>query len=186
MTYAPHSGSLAAKVVKFFDANPEEELTREDIAAKFDVKATSVITLLRPSIEAGLLTRDVAFGDGRRCVWRKGQGGKSFEAANELPAFPAAGPAPGPNFSAVADLTPARPQPAAPAEPEARPLVALADQLRERTDAQPPEPAIRGARAAVWSSGELAIETTDRQVILFPAAVAREVIAFLKRVEIPA
>jgi len=34
--YSPQAGGLPARVIAFFDANPEEELTLDDIASKFD------------------------------------------------------------------------------------------------------------------------------------------------------
>lgn len=57
MSYAPQQGSVAWKVIEFLTTNPEEELNRDDIAAKFDAAPLSVHTLLRPSVEAGLLKR---------------------------------------------------------------------------------------------------------------------------------
>jgi len=57
MSYIPQQGSVAWKVIEFLTTNPEEELSKDDIAAKFDASANSVHTLLRPSVEAGLLKR---------------------------------------------------------------------------------------------------------------------------------
>lgn len=79
MTYAPWPGSLAAKVVAFFEANPDEELTREDMAAKFDVAATSVAAALRRALAARLIERCYPYGDARRSMYRK---------ARPAPVFP--------------------------------------------------------------------------------------------------
>lgn len=56
-TYKPQPGSLAAKLVWFFDKNPGEFLTLEDIAEKFDAMRSSIHTALRQSVDTGLLTR---------------------------------------------------------------------------------------------------------------------------------
>lgn len=176
MTYTPRSDTVAAKVLGFFAANPDEELTNDDVAAKFGVSTASVPTLLAPALKAGLLGRSDprSGGAGKHAMWRKGEGGKTFDGASELPPFPVA----------------------VVAKPE--PLAALSAQLRARLERQEPdfsavadltpnrpEPAKKAVRAAVWSSGELAIETAD-ETFVFDKDVAREVIAFLKRVEVPA
>lgn len=57
MSYAPQQGSVAWKVIEFLTTNPEEELSRDDIAAKFDAVSNHVHTLLRQCVEAGLLKR---------------------------------------------------------------------------------------------------------------------------------
>lgn len=57
MSYVPQQGSVAWKVIEFLTTNPEEELSKDDIAAKFDATANNVHTLLRQSVEAGLLNR---------------------------------------------------------------------------------------------------------------------------------
>lgn len=43
----PRATSLRAKLRAFFDANPGEELTRADIAAKFDAGESTVDSALR-------------------------------------------------------------------------------------------------------------------------------------------
>lgn len=55
MTYNPHINSVAGQVLAFFERNPEEHLTLQDVADKFDAKPTSVSQLLRPATKAGLL-----------------------------------------------------------------------------------------------------------------------------------
>lgn len=57
MSYVPQQGSVAWKVIEFLTTNPEEELSRDDISAKFDADSRSVHNLLRMSVESGLLKR---------------------------------------------------------------------------------------------------------------------------------
>lgn len=71
MSYAPQQGSVAWKVIEFLTTNPEEELNRENIAAKFDAAPSSVHTLLRQCVEAGLLKRIEAEDE---LVYRLGSG----------------------------------------------------------------------------------------------------------------
>lgn len=68
--YIPREGSLPARVIAFFQDNPEEELGRADIAAKFDVNPSSVDVRLAEALAAGLLTKGTD-ADGR-VVWRSG------------------------------------------------------------------------------------------------------------------
>lgn len=56
--YKPRAGSLASQLCYFFSSNPKEELTVEDITAKFDCVQGNVHTLLGESKAAGLLKRD--------------------------------------------------------------------------------------------------------------------------------
>ena len=55
--YTPPADSLASSVVNFFRNNPDEQLTVDDIADKFDVGHSSVHTQLSPALEAHLLHR---------------------------------------------------------------------------------------------------------------------------------
>ena len=55
--YYPRPGTLAAQVVAFFRSNPGEELTLDDITAKFDAGRNNIHTQLRPAVEVGLLVR---------------------------------------------------------------------------------------------------------------------------------
>jgi hypothetical protein len=55
--YTPRGDSLAARVLKFFLANPDEELSVADIACKFSALPKSVPAQLYASVEAGILTR---------------------------------------------------------------------------------------------------------------------------------
>lgn len=56
-TYSPSPNSVAWRVCAYFVKHPEEELSGADVALKFDCSRDSVTMLLRPSFEAGLLTR---------------------------------------------------------------------------------------------------------------------------------
>ena len=53
--FAAHG--LPAKVITFFLANPEEQLTRVDIAEKFSATASSVHTQLKAAVDSGALLR---------------------------------------------------------------------------------------------------------------------------------
>jgi len=53
--YAQREGSLAERVQAFFRAHPEEELSRGDVALKFDVMADQVAKLLKPLLNDGLI-----------------------------------------------------------------------------------------------------------------------------------
>ena len=57
-TYTPQRGSIPARVVAFFQANPEELLGIDEIVEKFDASRCNVHTILRLATEAGLLVRD--------------------------------------------------------------------------------------------------------------------------------
>jgi len=57
-TYSPQSGSLPDRVLAFLEANPDEELSRKDIAVKFDVAATpSIDSVLQLAVARGCLVR---------------------------------------------------------------------------------------------------------------------------------
>jgi hypothetical protein len=53
--YAQREGSLAERVQAFFRAHPEEELSRGDVALKFDVMADQVAKLLKPLVNDGII-----------------------------------------------------------------------------------------------------------------------------------
>lgn len=57
MSYTPQPGSMVSKLINFFNVNGDEELTADDIAAKFSVGAASVHSCLYKAIEAGLVVR---------------------------------------------------------------------------------------------------------------------------------
>lgn len=56
-TYTPRADSLAAHVVAFFKANPDEHLGLEDIVTKWQPPRGSIHTLLAKAAQAGLLAR---------------------------------------------------------------------------------------------------------------------------------
>lgn len=58
MAYQPKANSLPGKVLDFLRRNPEEVLTIDDIAAKFNAVRNNVHTLLAPAREADMLQRD--------------------------------------------------------------------------------------------------------------------------------
>lgn len=60
--------ALMWRVLDYTNANPTEVLTRSDIAAKFDVAASTVDSMLAPAVAAGMLKRDHDTPDGT--VWR--------------------------------------------------------------------------------------------------------------------
>ena len=57
MSYQPRAGSVAYRVIAFFQSNPDEELNRGDIAAKFDAQPSSLDTLLLPAVQSGVLLK---------------------------------------------------------------------------------------------------------------------------------
>lgn len=67
-TYAPRAGTVPKRVLDFFRANPEEELTIPDIAIKFDVPELSVNKCLHLAVKARLLVK--VYGDGGRVAFR--------------------------------------------------------------------------------------------------------------------
>jgi hypothetical protein len=72
MTYTPQENGTAARVIAFFRDNPDEELTRADIAAKFSCKPGSIDVMLRPAVDSGLLMKRRETG--RYMVWCAPQG----------------------------------------------------------------------------------------------------------------
>lgn len=57
-TYTPRADSLPARVIAFFQRNPDEELSLEDITDKFDTTRGNIHTNLGLAVDAGLLVRD--------------------------------------------------------------------------------------------------------------------------------
>lgn len=55
--YTPQPDSLAGRVCKFFKTNPEEELSQDDIARKWDVTRGSIQSLLSAPVAHNLLRR---------------------------------------------------------------------------------------------------------------------------------
>jgi len=57
MAYTPQADGLAARVCAWFKKDPDGELSRADIAKKFDVKAASIDGLLGQCFAVGYLNR---------------------------------------------------------------------------------------------------------------------------------
>lgn len=57
MSYTPREGSLPWKVIEFLTTNPEEELSPNEISAKFDVPAKQIHTQLALAVQHGTLKR---------------------------------------------------------------------------------------------------------------------------------
>jgi len=55
--YTPKAGSLPHRVLTFMVLNPEEELTRADIATKFDANHSTIDSLLSLPVTRGVLKR---------------------------------------------------------------------------------------------------------------------------------
>lgn len=64
----PRRDSLAGHVIAFLEANPQEELTRHDIAAKFDIDPVQVDDLIRKAVTSGHLVREL--NTDSVAVWR--------------------------------------------------------------------------------------------------------------------
>lgn len=72
MAYNPQQGSVAFKVIEFLTTHPDEELTPEDVSAKYDKPRNNVHSLLGPAVESGALTRGE--NDDGDIVYRLGKG----------------------------------------------------------------------------------------------------------------
>lgn len=66
--YTPQHGSVPYSVLAFFKANPEEELSRADIALKFDVVRNNIDALLGQCFDHHLLRRHKVSKTGDHCV----------------------------------------------------------------------------------------------------------------------
>ena len=53
LPYTPKANSKIGKALAFFSANPDEELSTDELAEKFSLVRGSVHTVLRPTVEAG-------------------------------------------------------------------------------------------------------------------------------------
>lgn len=58
-TKKPRKDSIAWKVVDFLEGNPAEELTRHDIAEKFDIDPVQVDDALRSVVSSGHIVREL-------------------------------------------------------------------------------------------------------------------------------
>lgn len=72
-TYTPREGSVAFRVLEFLSANPDESLSADEVAIKFDCTRNNVHTLLAPAVSAGSLIRGQDLEDGE-LVYRVGSG----------------------------------------------------------------------------------------------------------------
>lgn len=70
ITKAARKPSLIQRVCEYLESNPDDELTRSDIAKKFDIAPTAVDGELRPAVNAGRLLQNRNDDDG--LVWRLG------------------------------------------------------------------------------------------------------------------
>ena len=57
--YKPHRSSTVTRLLDWLTANPVEELTRHDIAVKFDVTPNAVYAVIRQATEAGMLVSTI-------------------------------------------------------------------------------------------------------------------------------
>lgn len=69
--YIPREDSVAGRVLRFFDAHPDEHLSTMDIAKKFDMDVDSVPGCLREALNAGHLVRRKDLGP-RSSLWARG------------------------------------------------------------------------------------------------------------------
>lgn len=84
MNYNPQEGSTAFKVIEFLTTHPDEELTSEDVGAKYDKPAKNVHSLLGAAVLAGALVRGE--NDDGDIVYRLGTG------VAQIPANPSGAP----------------------------------------------------------------------------------------------
>lgn len=54
-TYIPKPGTLPARMCEYFIANPDEELTRADVAAKFEVAGSSIDGAISSAVVNGMI-----------------------------------------------------------------------------------------------------------------------------------
>lgn len=71
--YTPQAGSLAARVISFFDDNPDEELDLDALEAKFDKPRKQWHSILGAAVLGCVLKREELESDGE-LVYRLGSG----------------------------------------------------------------------------------------------------------------
>ena len=76
--YSPQSGSIPFKVIEFFTTYPDEELTTENLEAKFGKPAAQFHTHLAPALQAGFLKRRT--NDDDELVYSLGKGTAQVQA----------------------------------------------------------------------------------------------------------
>lgn len=94
-TYIPRHGTLADRVLEWFRKNPDEELSRADVAMKFEVPQVSVQACLQAAVVGGELIWTKCAGQSGVYTYA---GGRSAPSATEvqqaISSPPAATPAP--------------------------------------------------------------------------------------------
>lgn len=87
--YLPRHGSLAERVIEWFRKNPDEELSRADVAMKFEVSQSSVQACLQTAVDNGELIWVKRSGNGSvyRSAARQAAPGPA-EAAQAINALP--------------------------------------------------------------------------------------------------
>jgi hypothetical protein len=161
-TYTPQRNGVAERVVAFFRDNPDEELTRADIVAKFDCKAASVDVMLRPAVDAGLLAKHRERG--RHMVWR-----------SSTPPEPIPQLRPEPPFTAHLNGAAANGN-------GSIPIIAFAHERQSVLRGPFPVPSPTKLRIALWSDGALVIERGDTLVASLTADETRHLIKYLDKV----
>ena len=76
--YSPQSGSVAFKVIEFFTTNPDEELSTDNLEAKFGKPAAQFHTHLALALQAGILKRRT--NDDDELVYSLGKGTAQVQA----------------------------------------------------------------------------------------------------------
>lgn len=76
--YTPQSGSIPFKVIEFFTTYPDEELTTENLEAKFGKPAAQFHTHLASALQAGFLKRRT--NDDDELVYSLGKGTTQVQA----------------------------------------------------------------------------------------------------------
>lgn len=89
--YTPQPDSLAGRVCAFFRANPDEELSQEDIARKWDAPRSAIQSLLAVPVSHNLLQR-VQHRNGGSIVYCAGEALLHSPATAAAPAAAAAQP----------------------------------------------------------------------------------------------
>lgn len=103
--YTPKPGSVADQVIAFFEENPDEELTRADIAQKFDTAHATVDSTLQLAVARGCLVRER--NRSMEMVWKLGRvkAQRDLSRAAEAP-IPATVPRTSPFAASALDFDP--------------------------------------------------------------------------------
>jgi DNA-binding MarR family transcriptional regulator len=91
LDYVPVVGSLPARTIMYFAANPEEEMYTRDLALKFDANPSGIAAGLAKSIEAGYISRSGGRQSGEGAVYsagpKLGEIAAAIQAAAQAPAL---------------------------------------------------------------------------------------------------